>query len=144
MFSLTSRSAKTWRRTSQRMSLSEAPFYKEHFPTGSKVMAHYVIFTKVVNLTLTLTRLLPKNFARVLLPEYISCKKIQKDRTCSVACRAFKDGQTYKQTDRRTVVTNILCKNLRFCKVTNRGDQYTLQITNRDEYITFAQLRWRM
>ena len=25
------------------------------------------------------------------------------------------------------MVTNILCKNLRFCKVTNRGDQYTLQ-----------------
>ena len=24
-------------------------------------------------------------------------------------------------------MTNILCKNLRFCKVTNRGDQYTLQ-----------------
>ena len=43
--------------------------------------------------------------------------------------------QTDRQTDRQTVVTNILCKNLRFCKVTNRqtdrqtnrGDQYTLQ-----------------
>ena len=37
------------------------------------------------------------------------------------------DKQTDRQTDRQTVVTNILCKNLRFCKVTNRGDQYTLQ-----------------
>ena len=131
MFSLTSRSAKTWRRTSQRRVAYRSAIIQGTYSnqlgvsmtSGSKVMAHYVIFTKVVTLTLTVTRLLPKNFARVLLPEYISCKKNQKDRTSSVACRAFKDGQT----DGQTVVTNILCKNLRFCKVTNRGDQYTLQ-----------------
>ena len=61
----------------------------------------------------------------------------QKDRTSRVACTSCNYGQTNrqtdKQTDRQTAVTNILCKNLRFCKVTNR-----------DEYITFAQLRWRM
>ena len=37
--------------------------------------------------------------------------KFQKDWTSPVACRAFKDGQTYKQSDRQT----------------DRGDQYTLQ-----------------
>ena len=36
--------------------------------------------------------------------------------------------QKYRQTDRQTVVTNILCeKSQDFRKVTNRGDQYTLQ-----------------
>ena len=54
-----------------------------------------------------------------------------KDRTSRVACTSCNYGQTNrqtdKQTDRQTAVTNILCKNLRFCKVTNRGDQYTLQ-----------------
>ena len=65
--------------------------------------------------------------------------KVRDDRSSGVACRSRTDGQTDrqadKQTDRQTVVTNILCKNLRFCKVTNkqtdrqtnRGDQYTLQ-----------------
>ena len=57
--------------------------------------------------------------------------KYQYDRSTGVACTSRTDGQTDrqtdKQTDRQTVVTNILCKNLRFCKVTNRGDQYTLQ-----------------
>ena len=53
--------------------------------------------------------------------------KNQADRSSGVACTSRTDGQNNKQTDRQTAVTNILCKNLRFCKVTNRGDQYTLQ-----------------
>ena len=57
--------------------------------------------------------------------------KVRDDRSSGVACRSRTDGQTNRQTDRQTdrqtAVTNILCKNLRFCKVTNRGDQYTLQ-----------------
>ena len=57
--------------------------------------------------------------------------KNQADRSSGVACTSRTDGQTNKQTDRQTAVTNILCKNLRFCKVTsrqtNRGDQYTFR-----------------
>ena len=43
--------------------------------------------------------------------------KNQADRSSGVACTSRTDGQTNKQTDRQTAVTNILCKNLRFCKV---------------------------
>ena len=59
--------------------------------------------------------------------------KNQDDRSSGVACTSRTDGQTDKQTnrqtdkqtnrqtdrqtDRQTAVTNILCKNLRFCKV---------------------------
>ena len=92
--------------------------------SGSKVMAHYVIFTKVVTLTLIFIRFSPKNFARVLGTEYISCKNFGKiEPVVWPVHRSITD----RQTDRQTAVTNILCKNLRFCKVTNRGDQYTLQ-----------------
>ena len=61
-----------------------------------------------------------------------SAVNFQKDRTdwCGLYIVQLRtDKQTDKQTDRQTdtAVTNILCKNLRFCKVTNRGDQYTLQ-----------------
>ena len=95
-------------------------------------MAHYVIFTKVVTLTLTFIRFQKKKICVVLEPEYIICQKI---RTINPVVwpvdRELTDRQTNKQTDRQTdrqtAVTNILCKNLRFCKVTNRGDQYTLQ-----------------
>ena len=95
-------------------------------------MAHYVIFTKVVTLTLTFIRFQKKKIGVVHEPEYIICQKI---RTINPVVwpvdRELTDRQTNKQTDRQTdrqtAVTNILCKNLRFCKVTNRGDQYTLQ-----------------
>ena len=51
--------------------------------------------------------------------------KNQGDRSSGVACTSRTDGQTNRQTrrqtdrqtDRQTAVTNILCKNLRFCKV---------------------------
>ena len=56
--------------------------------------------------------------------------KNQDDRSSDVACRSRTDGQTDKQTDRQTdrqtAVTNILCKNLRFCKVTNKVIAITL------------------
>ena len=96
------------------------------------VSLNYVIFTKVVTLTLIFIRFQFFLSLVVLEPEYIICQKIrtigpvvwpvhrkQTDRQTN--------RQTDKQTDRQTAVTNILCKNLRFCKVTNRGDQYTLQ-----------------
>ena len=81
-------------------------------------MANYVIFTKVVTLTLTFTRFQKKKIWKVLEPAYISCQKI---RTIGPVVwpvdREPTDKQTDKQTDRQTAVTNILCKNLRFCKV---------------------------
>ena len=84
-------------------------------------MAHYVIFTKVVTLTLIFIRFSPKKIARVLGTEYMSCQIFRKiDRTSRVACTSCNYGQTDRQTDNRQ--TNILCKNQ-----TNRGDQYTLQ-----------------
>ena len=46
--------------------------------SGSKVMAHYVIFTKVVTLTLIFIRFLPKKNARVLGTEYMSCRIFRK------------------------------------------------------------------
>ena len=75
-------------------------------------MAHYVIFTKVVTLTLTFIRFQKKKICVVLEPEYIICQKI---RTIGPVVwpvhRELTDRQTNRQTDRQT----------------NRGDQYTLQ-----------------
>ena len=62
-------------------------------------MAHYVIFTKVVTLTLTVTQILPKNFAEVLLLEYISCKNLRKIRP---VLWPVEPSRTDKQTDRQT------------------------------------------
>ena len=49
--------------------------------------------------------------------------KFQDDRTSGVVCTSLKDRQTdkqtNKQTNRQTAVTNILCENRRFRKVTN-------------------------
>ena len=138
MIFLKSRDVKTWRRTSKLGSLAEAEFYNERFATnqkslptsGSKVMAHYVIFTKVVTLTLIFIRFSPKKLPGSLELN-TSAVNFQKDRTdwCGLYIVQLRtDKQTDKQTDRQTdKPTNILCKNLRFCKVTNRGDQYTLQ-----------------
>ena len=75
-------------------------------------MAHYVIFTKVVTLTLIFIRFSPKNFARVLGTEYISCQNFRKiEPVVWPVHRAITDRQTNRQTDRQT----------------HRGDQYTLQ-----------------
>ena len=46
--------------------------------------------------------------------------KSQDDRTSIEACTSFNYGQM--ETDRQTAVTNILCKNLRFCKVIRLND----------------------
>ena len=80
-------------------------------------MADYVIFTKVVTLTLIFIRFSPKNFARVLGTEYISCQNFRKiEQWCGLYIVQLRtDRQTNKQTDRQTD------------RQTNRGDQYTLQ-----------------
>ena len=64
-------------------------------------MAYYVIFTKVVTLTLTVTRILPKNFDGVIGPEYINCTNFRKIRPVVWPVRSRTDGQTDKQTDRQ-------------------------------------------
>ena len=78
-------------------------------------MAHYVIFTKVVTLTLTLIRFQKKKIWEVLEPEYITCQKI---RTIGPVMwpvdREPTDRQTNRQTDRQTderaLRECILCK----------------------------------
>ena len=69
--------------------------------SGSKVMAHYVIFTKVVTLTLIFIRFSPKNFARVLGTEYISCQNFGKiEPVVWPVHRSITDRQTDRQTDK--------------------------------------------
>ena len=108
--------------------------------SGSKVMAYYVIFTKAVTLTLTVI-LFSKNLkcqGPMNCIHQLPKESERSDQYCDLYTLLRRTNkqtnkQTNRQTDRQTAVTNILCKNLRFCKVTNG-----------DEYITFAQLRWRM
>ena len=76
-------------------------------------MAHYVIFTKVVALTLTLTQILLKNFFRVLGPEYINCENFRKiGPVVWPVHRKQTDRQTdrNRQTDERALRECILCK----------------------------------
>ena len=85
-------------------------------------MANYLIFTKVVTLTLTLIRFQKKKNWEVLEPEYIICQKIRtigpvmwpvdRERTDRQT-----NKQTHTQTDTQTAVTNILFENRRFRKV---------------------------
>ena len=83
--------------------------------SGSKVMAHYAIFTKVVTLTLIFIRFLPKKIARVLGTEYMSCRIFRKiGLVVWPVHRAITDRQTDKQTNRQTderaLGECILCK----------------------------------
>ena len=73
-------------------------------------MAHYVIFTKMVTLTLTLTRILPKNYTGVLGLEYINCTNFRKIGPVVWPVRSRTDGQTNRQTDERALGECILCK----------------------------------
>ena len=91
--------------------LVEAEFYKEPFSnqpevsttSGSKVMGHYVISTKVVTLTLIFIRFSPKKIARVLRTEYISCQNFRKiEPVVWPVHRAITDRQTDRQTNRQT------------------------------------------
>ena len=86
-----------------------------------KSYGHYLIFTKVVTLTLPFVRLSKKKVLHCRVSRRHLLQKNQDDRTIRVACRAFEDGQTDKQTDRQTnrqtAVTNILFENRRFRKV---------------------------
>ena len=77
-------------------------------------MAHYVIFTKVVTLTLTFIRFQKKKIWVVFEPEYIICQKI---RTIGPVVWPVHREQTDRQTDTDKQTD----------RQTNRGDQYTLQ-----------------
>ena len=66
-------------------------------------MAHYVIFTKVVTLTLTFIRFQKKIIWVVLEPEYIICQNFRKiEPLVWPVHRETTDRQTDKQTDRQT------------------------------------------
>ena len=77
----------------------------------------------MVTLTLPFIRYSKKNFCKVPGPGYIDCQINQDDRTSGVVCTSRKDRQTKKRANkhrnRQTAVTNILCENRRFRKVTN-------------------------
>ena len=82
--------------------------------SGSKVMAHYLIFTKVVTLTLPADRF-SFFFVRIVLGlEDTFCQNI---RTIGPAVWSVHREKTDRQTNRQTAVTNILCENRRFRKV---------------------------
>ena len=112
---LKSRDVRTWCRASKRSISHRSGILWGTFcnqpevsvTSGSKVVAHYLFFTKVVTLTLPFIRFSKKKFCIVACLEDIFCKKNQDDRTSGAACRAFEDGQTNRQTD--------------------RGDQYTFR-----------------
>ena len=121
MFSLTSRSAKTWRRRSKRRIACRSAIIQGTFSnqpevsttSGSKVMAHYVKFTKVVTLTLTLIRFWPRNFARVLRVESICCQNFRKiGPVLWPVERSRTDKHTNNQTKRSESATTF--RNLKF------------------------------
>ena len=101
--------------------------------SDSKVMTQIVVFMFFGDLDLDLFgRYLQKQKCKVSWVCRIYCKKKNLDRCKTVACR-----RCDRQTDRQTVLTNILCENAlwAFRKVTNRCDQYTL----RKVFQTFAK-----
>ena len=83
-------------------------------------------FYKSGDLDLDLYPIFTKKFCQGPWNWVHQLSKFQKDWASGVACTSCNYGQTDKQTDRQTdrhtAVTNILCKNLQFCKVINRGD----------------------
>ena len=126
---LKSRDVKRWRRTSKSRVSCRSGVYKERFASNQKSLplpveklsANYLIFTKVVTLTLPFIRF-SKNWIPIVLGlEDIFCQKI---RTIGPAVwpvhRERTDRQTDTHTDTQTAVTNILFENRRFRKVTNR------------------------
>ena len=103
---LKSRDVKTWRRTSKRSDTHGSGILWGTFcnqpevstTSGSKVMAHYLIFTKVVTLTLPVDRFF-FFFVRIVLGlEDIFC---QKSRTIGPAVWSVHREKTDRQTDRQ-------------------------------------------
>ena len=119
MIFLKSRDVKTWRRTSKpsishRSEILWGTFCNQlevSATSGSKVRAHYLIFTKVVTLTLPFIRFSKKKLPKILGLEDIICQKI---RTIGAAVwsvhRETTDKQTDRQTDERALRECILCK----------------------------------
>ena len=101
---LKSRDVKMWRRTSKRSDTHGSGILWGTFchqpevsaTSGSKVMAHYLIFTKVVTLTLPVDRFSKKNVRIVLGLEDIFCQKI---RTIGPAVWSVHREKTDRQTN---------------------------------------------
>ena len=118
---LKSRDVQRWRLTSKQRLSCKSGILLGTFPnqpevsttSGSKVMADYVIFTKVVTLTLIFIRFSPKNLPGSLELSTSAVKISERlNQWCGLYIVQLRtDRQTNKQTDRQT----------------NRGDQYTLQ-----------------
>ena len=106
---------KTWRRTSKRSDTHGSGILWGTFchqpevsaTSGSKVMAHYLIFTKVVTLTLPIDRFSKKIVRIVLGLEDIFCQKI---RTIGPAVWSVHREKTDRQTNERALRECILCK----------------------------------
>ena len=102
---LKSRDVKTWCRTSKRSISHRSGIWYGMFcyqpevsaTSGSKVMAHYLIFTKVVTLTLRFIRFSKKKCCKVLDLEDIFCQKIG---TIGQAVWSVHRETTDKQTNR--------------------------------------------
>ena len=109
---LKSRDVQRWRRTSKhrvscRSGILQGTFSNQpeaSTTSSSKVMAHYVIFTKVVTLTLIFIRFSPKKICQGPWNWVHQLSKFQKDWTTGVACTSRNYGQTNtdRQTDRQT------------------------------------------
>ena len=110
MFSLTSRSAKTWRR----MSKTEYPWQKSHSswnvfqPTRSlydfRFKSYGILcdFYKSGDLDLDLNPNLTKKLWRRTWTRIHQLYKFQRDRPSGVTCTSRTDGQTNRQTNRQT------------------------------------------
>ena len=106
---------------------------------SSKVMAHYVIFTKVVTLTLTFIRFWKQQNWMVLEQ---STSAVKKSRRSVQWCGLY--VATDRQTDRQTAaVTNILCENRRFHKLINAIILHHIHAPiNTIKYIILNPMHW--
>ena len=137
----------TWRKNLMSYVKTEHLSQKRNFmrnilqPTRSlchfrfKSYGHYLIFTKVVTLTLPFVRLSKKKVLHCRVSRRHLLQKKSGRSESGAACRAFEDGQTDKQTDRHTH------------RHTDRGDQYTLRkvfrkVTNRQTDRQTDRPRW--
>ena len=94
-----------------------------------KSYGHYLIFTKVVTLTLPFVRLSKKKVLHCRVSRRHLLQKNQDDRTSGAACRAFEDRQTNRQTDKQTQTD----------RQTDRGDQYTFRKSKISKIMKAAQ-----
>ena len=133
----------TWQKRNYIRNVLQATRSLCHF--RFKSYGHYLIFTKVVTLTLPFVRLSKKKVLHCRVSRRHLLQK--KSRTIGQAVRPVEplktdkqtNRQTRRQADRQTAVTNILSENRRFRKVTNRQTDRQTAVTN----ILFENRRFR-